>query len=113
MGVHCSEPLEQKETFIIEISGALRLICLLNDFDNIGCFACGIDVSIVRTYYTFDLECLVDQRKNIYDILMSSKTPSPSLVKIKQICAWKFVRSSYIGWVMNGQKYLEITVLLI
>jgi hypothetical protein len=97
MGVHCSEPLEQKETFIIEISGALRLICLLNDFDNIGCFACGIDVSIVRTYYTFDLECLVDQRKNIYDILMSSKTPSPSLVKIKQICAWKFVRSSYIG----------------
>ena len=25
-----------------------------------------------------------------------------------QDCAWKFVRSSYIGWVMSGRKYLEI-----
>jgi hypothetical protein len=48
--------------------------------------------------------------KNIDAILMRSKTPS--LAEMKCICAWKFVRSSYIGGDINGQNYLEDTILL-
>jgi hypothetical protein len=46
-------------------------------------------------YCTFDLKSLVVHRKNINDISMRSKTPS--LAKMKRICTWKFVCSSYIG----------------
>ena len=41
---------------------------------------------------------------------MRSKTPS--LAKMKRICAWKFVRSSYIGGDIRDQNYLENTVSL-
>jgi hypothetical protein len=41
---------------------------------------------------------------------MSSKTPS--LVEMKQTCAWKLVRSSNIGGDISDQNYLEKTVSL-
>jgi hypothetical protein len=52
------------------------------------------------------LEYLVGHWKNIDDILMRSKIPS--LAEMKCICAWKFVRSSYIGGDISGQNYLNL-----
>jgi hypothetical protein len=46
------------------------------------------------SYCTFDLEYL------------------PSLVEMKQTCAWKFVHRSYIGGDISDQNYLEETVSL-
>ena len=42
---------------------------------------------------------------------MRSKTPS--LVEMKQTCAWKLVCSSNIGGDISDQNYLEITISLI
>jgi hypothetical protein len=61
-------------------------------------------------YCTFDLEYLVGHWKNIDGILMRSKIPS--LAEMKCICAWKFVRSSYIGGDISSQNYLEDTISL-
>jgi hypothetical protein len=37
---------------------------------------------------------------------------TPSLVEMKQTCAWKFVRSYYIGGDISDQNYLEEIVSL-
>jgi hypothetical protein len=52
----------------------------------------------------------VGHRKNINDIPMRSKTPS--LVEMKQTCAWKLVCSSNIGRDISNQNYLKETVSL-
>jgi len=51
------------------------------------------------------------EKMNFISILMDFKTPS--LAKMKRICAWKFVPNSDIGCVMSRQKFLEIKVSLI
>jgi hypothetical protein len=52
----------------------------------------------------------VGHLKNINDVLMRSKTPS--LVDMKQTCAWNFVCSSDIGGDISNQNYLEDTISL-
>jgi hypothetical protein len=37
---------------------------------------------------------------------------NPFLAEMKWICAWKFVRSSYIGRDISGQNYFEDTISL-
>jgi hypothetical protein len=90
-------PLQVKRTVSCVLLGVWNLLeCLVE-----VTFFCvkRVRVSVLYQYCTFDLE-----------ILMRSKIPS--LAKMKCICAWKFVCSSYIGGDISVQNYLEDTISL-
>ncbi len=88
--------------------GARPMVCVCSRL-HVFYVVCNVPVAIFfRSQFFSLLAC--GSMKNIDDIPMRSKTPS--LAEMKCICAWKFVRSSYIGGDIRGQNYLEDTISL-